>query len=585
MIIPNSFAQSSFDSKTLGLGMPSIDMTPIYGTPTTEVEISIENMPEIPKNLDPRVEFFIFLPFFSPLDSNNVPQTCNGEKCFPLYSFEEIHQGKLPSKKITFTLFGKQNPKSIVESGLVQSVCDLKINGQTVERFGYSCNEKDQPTGEYQVKFGWGIQQSGIYDIRETRIFSVVAGSTSKEIEVGSSYDKLVQEFKSGLITIAQFQNELINLDYSDPDVRQTKAIFNMLDNKFNSLSKIDKKKITAACDKLRESSRIYTVIDKEKYTQDDIIYVHGCVYPVVPLQQISAQVLISNEKLLENKLIPEVDGSFYTSFLVDNKFGKNGNFITEIFYGDQNKIIPFTVSGFNSVIVPPTKSLPEAQLIQIPEWIKNNAKWWADGLISQDSFVKGLEYLIKEKIIDISATSGQTKKSTEVPVWIKNNAKWWSSNQIDDKTFLSGIEYLVKTGIISTSDEVDKIILGNSNSKELDWQTSGPFEINRSSYSIGENVFLVVNGLNANEKGEIAFMRPSNNTDSMVYVTIPFDGSTKSAFNYYIDPELSKDKGMCSINDIIGKWEVIFRGTDYPNLFFEITKNILPGTNVESIC
>jgi len=94
-----------------------------------------------------------------------------------------------------------------------------------------------------------------------------------------------------------------------------------------------------------------------------------------------------------------------------------------------------------------------------------------------------------------------------------------------------------------------------------------------------------VVNGLNANEKGEIAFMRPSNNTDSMVYVTIPFDGSTKSAFNYYIDPELSKDKGMCSINDIIGKWEVIFRGTDYPNLFFEISKNILPGTNVESIC
>jgi len=585
MIIPNSFSQSTFDSKTVGLEMPTINMTPISGTSGTNVEISIENMPELPKDLDPRVEFFVFLPFFLSQDSNNVPQTCNGEKCFPLYAFDEIQQGKLSPKKITFTLFSKQNPKAILEGGFVQSVCDLKINGKIVERFGHACNEKDQPTGQYQVKFGWGIQQSGIYDIRETRIFDVVVGSPSKEIESGNSYDKLVQEFKSGLITIAQFQNGLINLDYSDPDVRQTKAIFNMLDNKFHSLSPADKKKITAACDKLRESSRIYAITDNEKYATDDIIYVHGCVYPVVPLQQISSQILISNEKLLENKLIPEVDGSFYTSFLVDDKFGKDGNFTTEIIYGDQKKIIPITISGFNSVTVSPVKSLPQTQPAQIPGWIKNNAKWWADGLISQDSFVKGLEYLIKEKIIDITQTpSDQDKKST-VPIWIKNNAKWWSSNQIDDKTFLSGIEYLVKTGIISTSDEIDKIILENNNSKELDWQTSGPFQINRSSYSIGEKVFLVVNGLNANEKGEIAFMRPSNNTDSMVYVTIPFDGATKSAFNYYIDPELSKDKGMCSINDIIGKWEVIFRGTDYPHLSFEITKNTLPGTNIESIC
>jgi len=585
-ITPYSFSQSAFDSKGAGLGMPIITMSPISGTPGTNVEISIENMPDLPNDLDPRVEFFVFLPFFLPLDSNNVPQTCNGEKCFPLYTFSELQQGKLSPKKIVFTLFGKQNPKTILEGGFVQSVCDLKINGKVVERFGYACNEKDQPIGEYIIKFGWGIQQSGIYDIRETKIFNVVEGSTSKKSDIGSSYDKLVQEFKDGLITIAQFQNGLKNLDYSDPDVRQTKAIFNMLDNKFSTLSPVDKKKITAACDKLRETSRIYAITDKEKYAPDDVIYLHGCVYPVVPQQTILAQISISNEKFLENKLIPEVDGSFYTSFLVDDKIGKDGNFTSEIIYGDQKKIMPFFVSGFTSLTDLPVKSLPKTQPVQIPGWIKNNAKWWADGLISEDSFVKGLEYLIKEKIIDISQTPIEKgKKSTEVPVWIKNNAKWWSSNQIDDKTFLSGIEYLVKTGIISTSDEIAESILENNNSNESDWQTSGPFQINKSKYSIGEKVFLVANSLNPNEKGEIAFMRPSNSTDSMVYVTVPFDGSTKSVFNYYIDPELSKEKGICSINDIIGKWELIFRGTHYPNISFEITKNILPGTNVDSIC
>jgi hypothetical protein len=32
----------------------------------------------------------------------------------------------------------------------------------------------------------------------------------------------------------------------------------------------------------------------------------------------------------------------------------------------------------------------------------------------------------------------------------VKNNAKWWSDGEIDDNTFASGIQFLVKEGIIS---------------------------------------------------------------------------------------------------------------------------------------
>ena len=37
-----------------------------------------------------------------------------------------------------------------------------------------------------------------------------------------------------------------------------------------------------------------------------------------------------------------------------------------------------------------------------IPRWIKNNAGWWADGQIPDSAFVKGIQYLIKEGIIDV---------------------------------------------------------------------------------------------------------------------------------------------------------------------------------------
>ena len=67
--------------------------------------------------------------------------------------------------------------------------------------------------------------------------------------------------------------------------------------------------------------------------------------------------------------------------------------------------------------------------------------------------------------------------------------------------------------------------------------------------------------------------------------LTIPFDGAQKSAFNYYIDPGITKTRGLCSVDDIAGKWAVVFRGTNWPNLNFEITKDVVPGTNIEPVC
>lgn len=134
--------------------------------------------------------------------------------------------------------------------------------------------------------------------------------------------------------------------------------------------------------------------------------------------------------------------------------------------------------------------------------------------------------------------------------------------------------------------DSIEKINLENQYSpKEREWLTSGPFQIDRSKYAIGEKIFLVIGGLNTNEKGQVTFMRPLNATHYSVYLTIPFDGQKKDAFNYYLDPQLSKTRGLCSVDDIIGKWAVVFRGTDYPNIYFEITKDVLPGTNIKPVC
>ena len=116
------------------------------------------------------------------------------------------------------------------------------------------------------------------------------------------------------------------------------------------------------------------------------------------------------------------------------------------------------TYAGIGSGIIEIGPSLPKTtppitekeSITEIPSWIKNNAGWWADGSIDDSSFIQGIQYLIKEGILQIPPTAqGSSSGSSEIPSWIKNNAGWWADGSIDDSSFIQGIQYLIKEGIL----------------------------------------------------------------------------------------------------------------------------------------
>ena len=51
--------------------------------------------------------------------------------------------------------------------------------------------------------------------------------------------------------------------------------------------------------------------------------------------------------------------------------------------------------------------------------------------------------------------TQGSGSENNQIPSWIKNNAKWWSDGQIDDETFVQGIQFLVQNRIIHVQLEI----------------------------------------------------------------------------------------------------------------------------------
>jgi hypothetical protein len=91
-----------------------------------------------------------------------------------------------------------------------------------------------------------------------------------------------------------------------------------------------------------------------------------------------------------------------------------------------------------------------EESSIVIPDYIKNNAGWWAEGAIDDSHFISGIQYLINEGIMKIpSTTQGSESHGNKVPEYIKNNAGWWAEGAIDDETFVQGLQYLIKEGIM----------------------------------------------------------------------------------------------------------------------------------------
>ena len=103
-------------------------------------------------------------------------------------------------------------------------------------------------------------------------------------------------------------------------------------------------------------------------------------------------------------------------------------------------------------------ESISNEKTSAIPQWIKDNAGWWSGNQIDDRTFVLGIQYLIKENIINIPTTvssdvtidEGKSNEELhEIPLWIKNNAKWWSDGVISDLDFVAGLEHMIKNRII----------------------------------------------------------------------------------------------------------------------------------------
>jgi len=122
---------------------------------------------------------------------------------------------------------------------------------------------------------------------------------------------------------------------------------------------------------------------------------------------------------------------------------------------GEEKAPLPFEVEGTEELII--------AKTVSVPEWIKNSAGQWSEDQINDETFVKGIEFLIQEQIIDIPYeanvsidpeekeknkfdwTKETEAKVIQIPDWVKNSAGWWSEGLLSDEEFINAIKFLIE--------------------------------------------------------------------------------------------------------------------------------------------
>jgi len=73
--------------------------------------------------------------------------------------------------------------------------------------------------------------------------------------------------------------------------------------------------------------------------------------------------------------------------------------------------------------------------------------------MIDDTSFVSGIQWLISNDVMSIPSTEqGTGTGGNVIPDWIKNNAGWWADGMIPDDAFVSGLQWLISNGIMKIS-------------------------------------------------------------------------------------------------------------------------------------
>ena len=211
---------------------------------------------------------------------------------------------------------------------------------------------------------------------------------------------------------------------------------------------------------------------DKTSYKQGDNVILSGWVnYNDEATSDVLLRIIAINPseiKIFDEYVTSDSEGIFAIEIPISND-SEIGSYEIEVISQCREIHQEICTHQYETLSVTVEKESTQEKVI--PNWIRNNAAWWADGSIDDQTFVSGIEFLIEDRIMSVSTIQSGEKTTDEIPSWIRNNAAWWADEMISDFDFVKGIEFLVANGIIqvkqTTSTDIDSNVKPNGGNNE----------------------------------------------------------------------------------------------------------------------
>ena len=187
-----------------------------------------------------------------------------------------------------------------------------------------------------------------------------------------------------------------------------------------------------------------------------------------------------------------------------------------------------------------------------IPDWIKNNAGWWASGQIPDNSFVSGLQWLISNGIMTL------TQEIAEPELEVQSVDLTISSSPILEKYFAKYVD-VFGVPIYATSDVPDDKVLHAANvlAQYLDNDADG----------IPDNP-LVVEKIKANDGGIPLFSEPD--VDDDILYTANDEYTEYCWVALYQDETNPRNQFDASLEEILHMITSCGYANAYPDVFGE---------------
>lgn len=178
---------------------------------------------------------------------------------------------------------------------------------------------------------------------------------------------------------------------------------------------------------------------DKTSYQYGDPIRISGEILPDLRVNYVLTITVLNSDGLImkRDSTLFAMDNIFQDYITAHGGLWKPGKYKIKVEIANSQ--------AETDVIINPAQQMQSTPTSEnhLPNWIKNMAKWWSDGTISDGEFIQAILYLNQQGTIKIPNYYSKSITTQSLLPWIKNNASLWANGKITDDEFVKVLQYV----------------------------------------------------------------------------------------------------------------------------------------------